>query len=79
MPNYFYNDIPVSEDRVFNAAKNLGLSVEDYLKQNPGFRVDPFPSIQDNISSPNIIIPKIDDKAPLNSSDFYFSNVKEEK
>ena len=79
MPNYFYNDIPVSEDRVFNAAKNLGLSVEDYLKQNPGFKVDPFPSIQDNISSPNIIIPKIDDKAPLNSSDFYFSNVKEEK
>ena len=33
MPEYFYNNQPISEDRVISAAENLGLSVDEYLEK----------------------------------------------
>ena len=33
MPEYFYNNQPISEDRVISAAENLGLSIDEYLEK----------------------------------------------
>ena len=34
MTKYLYNDMPISEERVINAAANSGLSVDDYVKKH---------------------------------------------
>jgi len=34
MTKYLYNDMPISEERVVNAAANSGLSVDDYVKKH---------------------------------------------
>ena len=31
MPEYFYNNQPISEDRVISAAENLGLSIDEWV------------------------------------------------
>ena len=59
MPEYFYNNNLISEERVNKAAENLGLSVDDYIKEH-GFQVKEAtkkdnekqdPSIGDKISN----------------------------
>ena len=39
MPNYLYNGNIITENRVINAAKNLGLSVDEYVDKY-GFEVE---------------------------------------
>ena len=40
MPEYFYNNQPISEDRVISAAENLGLSIDEYLEKNAPYYGD---------------------------------------
>ena len=40
MPKYFHNNTEISEERIFDIANSLGLSIEEYLSENDEITVE---------------------------------------